>query len=542
MPQMPVLDDSGAPQKPAFDPNKPFQAGPAVSAKPKFDPSKAFEPSIDEPMPGESYKDYMQRTYLPSVLQKGKDIYNVATHVGENIPILGPLATKAAEGTVGYLMGDDAQQKVHEGNQAASKEFKEQHPVADLAASGVGAAMLPAPFAAAKGLAGVGARVGTGAAESAADAAARGQNPIKAAEDAGVIGTGLELALGSAGKVGKALKNSAESGALKAATGGASLGYLKDAAKSGRVALEENGQLSSKAGRALLEADEAGPAIVGPLTKTSEIAPKVAHKAQFYGEKIGEVGAAIDKVYPKAVSGEEIAKNIESYAESLPKLSDYDNIRENLAKSAEEYRAKGFIGFKEAQEYKNAYKFSHVDHPIFSDAQTAKKLAVGKAMDDTAETIAQSAAAKDNPSVEHLIDQYKYYKDKYGTYTPIADASMARVLKDQNNRIAQPSDMATGLTVTGGLLAKGVNPITAAASGVGAGAVHKFGRDYGRAFSANAADALSKMLQENPSALGKYRQVLEEAAKKGNANLALTHYLLSKQDPEYQQTITQGVQ
>lgn len=535
--------------KPEFDPNQPFQAAPAdPGAKPAFDPSQPFtahdkEPSIDEPMPGEGFGSYLKRTYLPSLMQVPKAALGAATHVAENIPVLGPLATRAGESAVGYLAGDDAQQKVHAGNEAESNQFMQDHPGQAVAASLGGAAMLPMPFAGAKGALGVGGRIVGNAALAGADQAAQGKDPIKGAEIGGGMTAGAEALLGSAGAAAGRLSNIAEQRAVKAATGQNSR-VIKDALASGKISLEDNGHLSSTMGRDLLTSDEAGPAVVGRLDKVEDIAPKAAAKAQFYGEKIGDVGKQIDAVVPKAVNGDAIADKIEAYAKQLPDAPSQSAVRNRLLDEANYYRSQGFMSFSDAQTHKGLYKFKPTDQTtqvLGQDATNFIKGAVSDEMDTTAADIAKSPSAQDNPAVGHLLDQYQYYKDKYGSFKTIADASQQRVGKNLANSFGSPTDKGVGMAALAGLTAHGTNPIVSVPTAIGAAAVSKFARERGSAFSANIANDLSKLLSENPSALGQYRQVLQDAANKGSANLGLTHFLLMKSDPQYQQ-LMQGVQ
>lgn len=514
---------------------------PDMFAPPNDHELKALEPDLNHPMPGEGFGDYMKRTYLPSLMQVPKAVVNTALHVGENVPVLGPLAVKASEAGVGYIEGDKAQQMAHEANQADAKQFTSEHPVESAASSLAGAAMLPAPFAGAKGLVGVGGRVLANTGLAAADQAAQGKDPIAAAELAGPMSLAGEALLGSAGAAAGRLSNIAEQRAVKAAAGNNGK-LIKDSLKTGRIAMEDNGQLSSSMGRDMLTADEAGPAVVGRLDKAEDLAPKLRAKQQFYGDKIGEVGKQIDQVFPKSVSGDRIADKIEQYANSIPDTPSMSAVKNRLMDEAQYYKGQGYMSFNDAQTHKGLYQFKPMDastQVLGQDATNFIKSAVSDEMDNAANIISESAASKENPMVEHLVDQYQNYKQKYGTYKTMGDAAEQRLGKDLSNRFAAPSDMGTGLAAGVGMMAGHSNPILAGAAALGAGAVNKFSRERGSAFSANIANDLSKMLSENPSALGQYRQVLQDAAQKGNANLGLTHYLLMKNDPQYQALMDQ---
>lgn len=133
-----------------------------------------------------------------------ENIYAALTHVGENIPILGPMAKRLGQAVV--------PKEVEKIQDAEDAKFAEEHPGANFAAKVIGGAMLPvktpqfaAPAEGASllaragtGLANAGLRVGAGAGMSAADAAARGEDPVEAAKTAAIVGGGLEGVIGAA--------------------------------------------------------------------------------------------------------------------------------------------------------------------------------------------------------------------------------------------------------------------------------------------------------------------------------------------------------
>jgi len=124
------------------------------------------------------------------------------THV--DIPILGPMVKRAAQAIIPKAYEDE--------QDAADAKFAHDHPGAKFAGQMLGGGMLPIQtpqFAAAApgagllarggtALANAGLRVAAGTGMSAADAAARGEDPVEAAKNAAMVGGGLEGVIGAA--------------------------------------------------------------------------------------------------------------------------------------------------------------------------------------------------------------------------------------------------------------------------------------------------------------------------------------------------------
>lgn len=151
------------------------------------------------------------------------------SQVARNIPVVGPLAVKAAHGlsaglariTPDALLPDDAKGKsfgelydqFEAEDTAKQKDLEKRHPVATTVGSIAGSAAMPVPFAKTAGAAGVAGRIGGGAAIAGADALVRTgdvEDSAKAAGIAGGVSAGLEAlpVVGrAAGKLGRKAGN-----------------------------------------------------------------------------------------------------------------------------------------------------------------------------------------------------------------------------------------------------------------------------------------------------------------------------------------------
>jgi hypothetical protein len=150
---------------------------------------------------------------------------------------------------------------------------------------------------------------------------------------------------------------------------------------------------------------------------------------------------------------------------------------------------------------------------------------------------AGSQATPESQRLADLLDRYQQYKQKYGSYASAAKAAEDQSLRQLSNRYVSPSDYGSGI---GGALAASIahqSPEAAAGVGLAAAGANKFLRERGSALTASGANSLKEALQGNPQAFGPYAAPLIQAAQKGNSNLALTHYLLMRNDPRYRSLI-----
>jgi hypothetical protein len=126
------------------------------------------------------------------------------------------------------------------------------------------------------------------------------------------------------------------------------------------------------------------------------------------------------------------------------------------------------------------------------------------------------------------IPQYNAANNDYGmaiTAKRMADKGAAKL---DTNKTVSITDWIMG---AGALGASGGNPLVAA----GTIAAKKAIRDRGAQSAAIGLDAVNKAM--NNPAMQKFAPILRDAAARGSNQLALTHYLLSQRNPEYQKAL-----
>ena len=138
---------------------------------------------------------------------------------------------------------------------------------------------------------------------------------------------------------------------MKAATG-QNVSAIRKMAKSnpkGAVDLEKAAANLTDVGSKLLTPDENGQQVVGWLDRAESIAPKASERKNAIGEQIGNVGKQIDEATPEgAISGWNIAKDMQSYADSIPGTEAGKNLKKRIQAEADNIKGMGNLTFDEA--------------------------------------------------------------------------------------------------------------------------------------------------------------------------------------------------
>ncbi len=273
--------------KPAFDPNKPFQPADDAQAKPAFDPSKPFEPA-QGPGVGQTVLEHagnaMSMGYLPQLQAAAEPITNAIGNfvTGQNI-----------EATP-YL---DVRDKTTKRLNAEAEANPKTALAADIGGSVVGGIATPIPgLGAGKGILGAtaaGARGGVvqGLMQNPGDVEGK-VNPIQATErldnaaSGAFVGGATGLGTGITGKVLKAIAGAPDS--LKSVARGS-------AVKGAGAMLKDFRSLEGKG-----KTDELGQYILdNKLISAGDTVDDVAKKA---GDARTKAGEALSGLYKKAVS------------------------------------------------------------------------------------------------------------------------------------------------------------------------------------------------------------------------------------------------
>jgi hypothetical protein len=520
--------------KPKFDPSKPFEVIDQKPTKPKFDPSKPFE-TIEA---------------KPKYEGKSENI-GFGSYVGEQIPIAGPLVAKAGIGaralfeTVLPMKGQEnesVRQKYarllaeHQGDIEA---YEKENPVRSLVGTVLGGAAIPIPGAGMKGLAGAATRIGAGAAIEGADVNVRGGDTTGAAMTAGGVGAGVEALggfLGKARKVIPGLRRFSEERALKAVTGN----YKKQVEEITRKNPEFVGENIENFGKTVLNADEAGPAIVGFARSTPDkIRQAATKKKEYFGQQIGEIRDTIDELVPQNVSTEDIIKQMRAYRASILSSPKNMPLKKRL-KAEEKYIADlgDNISLKMAQRLKDDFQWKMTDPTkanLGQDATNKMYNIISKAMEEATDSGVEQLG-KSLAKERELVSKYRDAKEKYRAYKLAEQASGNLEMNQLKNRIISPSDYAVGIGgAVGGGVYEGPEGI---AKGALLGLGHKIARERGSAISAAATKRIADFLEKNTGKLGKFADILEKAKASGRANLAITHGWLLENNPEYRKLVT----
>lgn len=514
--------------------------------------------------------------------------------IGANVPVLGPAVKKLAAmpaAAVAAMTGDKSFRenldRLSAERDAEDAQFAEDHPTANAVSQLAGAAALPLPpvLEAAEGAgplaragidaANAGIRVGSNTAISAADAAARGHDPGEAAKRAALVGGGLEAIGAGAGalartgaKAGETLdaagslaKELAEEKAFKAAVGNQGKAY-NDAADRGLI---------NERGRELLD-----EGTVGFADSARQIAAKAKVGAKKAGEGIGELLSSIDKASPAPmVSGKTMADQLRTYAGEIGGSGNKALVA-RLHEAADDLEARGQMTFADAQVEKDSWAWEP-GSSVTKVASRRVKGIIGQEMEDAIGRLGQPQVGAPTEAVAEAPSQfgqmlqtgsggprmqpaadtsflkdaelapegaltpeqqqqvYQSLKSKYGTLKAATkDATVNANRYDKNNSFSL-GDKAAAFG------AAALNPhgtMAKMATGAVAGVANKLLRKRGTSAGAVSLDKIGDMLRATPEFFGKYAAPLLESLQRGDQSLAITHYLLSQQDPDYQKLVS----
>jgi hypothetical protein len=514
--------------KPKFDPSQPFEP---ADEKPKFDPSKPYD-AVSEPL---TLKGAAES--VGAGLASG--IYNA--------PLMGVARRSGAAVNAGLESILDAQRapadrksfgdrydQILAEDAAAQAKREREHPTASKVGNvAVSASMaaLPLPFGKVPGAAGAALRTGSTAGLAGLDAATQGQNvDLEKAKQEATLGAGLqgglEAAGGTLGLVGKAAKPAvdkvskyisdlAEKRALKASLGrgGKALDDLEAFKKTGKVA------------RDVMNPNEfVSEPVVQFGNKIEDVSKRSTANKDTTWAVVEGIHDKVDKLTDgQSVDGTALAQNILARAskiEPLPgNLPTIDKMKENAAY----FQAKGKFSLQEAQKFKNEFQFKR-ENPVSVALGKDGNNQIRKAF---TEEMGNAISAVD--SGEDLKN-WKKANSLYGTYNTVEKAAKKESNANIKNRMFSASDY--GMASTGALLgavgsdddSRAQNVLLGAAAGLG----NKIMRQRGPTASAVLLDKISKTLQQSPETYGRFRSLIEKAAKQGSPALIGAHLMVQQ--------------
>jgi hypothetical protein len=400
----------------------------------------------------------------------------------------------------------------------------------------------------------------------------------KGAAGGAVSGLGTSDADLTKGEVPEALADTAKGAALGAGTAGVFHGLQKVAGYLSPDVLKElaaTKAFKSAAGNRARAWDEAGDRVAdrgrelldsGVVTfgaSPREIAERAGVQAKKAGSDIGDMLGKLDSEAggQAGVDGKAIAAKIRAFADQIDSPETEAAVAK-LRGQADRYESMGVMPLKEAQRLKNTYRYNWNDSSIGQESTNTLKGIVGDeleegvgraagvrraeapaAADQFAEVLNTSGgrpmaqpgsavlreaqAIPDSAlSPEEQVKVYRALKSKYGTMTAAAgDAEIAANRLDKNQTIGL-KDVATAAAFPGHTAAK-------AAVAVGSSVL----RSRGNSMAAVGLDKIGDVLSKTPEAFGRFAGPLQAAVTRGGNALAVTHYMLMQQEPEYQKLL-----
>lgn len=216
----------------------------------------------------------------------------------------------------------------------------------------------------------------------------------------------------------EAVSNFAKDRAVKAATGESKQNLKKIARINGQNPGDVQNALANirKTGGALLESDEAGPPAVGWLSNAAKIGENAGAKKSFYGKQIGNVGEAVDKLTPNSIIGPDLAKEMQTYAQTIPNVGKGAALRGRLAEEAKNFEELGPMSFKQAQDIKGQFPYEpQAADVLISDKDVRNKIhgmiggQMNKAVENAGAASRKSALTDLGLSTEVAEEDGKYH-------------------------------------------------------------------------------------------------------------------------------------
>lgn len=239
---------------------------------------------------------------------------------------------------------------------------------------------------------------------------------------------------------------------------------------------------------------------------------------------VNKAVADLETLRPRAANGKVL--NAGAYA-------DINRTIDNAIDTVKAHRSKS-LSFETANEVKGVLQ-DLANWNSNKNATLLDKKVAGtfrQTVDDSLESVSNT------PKNAGMFEDFLGDKKVYGAANRAEDSLWGRVGADNANKTASLTDMVLAAPM---LAEQGLGPSTAAVG------VKKVAERYGNQAIAQGANKLAKisannlepLIKSNPQFFGKFLPALQQAATRGTEELAVTHYLLSQSDPEYQALMDQ---
>jgi hypothetical protein len=502
-----------------------------------------------------------ETTAVGSVLSNVADAASQGS-IGENLPIIGPAASKAAEyvrAGIDYAsnLGDkpftqslaDTQGKVAQ----ESADFQKNYPVASTTKEVVGglagALALPVPGAGMAGAAGAATRIGGSALMSGLDAATRGDG-LEAAKKAATVGGVVQGVMEGIPYVGKITSKAGKAlaGKIDNLADGiedfAAIRAVKSAFGNNKKAWDELSDEGRKTlGKIALSEEKIVSGSVGPVVKFGRSPAQIETAARAAGKKTwadaqkimdsaDEGAEALSFFDNRRLQATEISSKIRDYADKISDVSDSNlRVKKTLNEVANRFDEKGVLKLSDAQKLKADFEWKM--KPLDAKFQDVLGKDGNKIVN---QSIAQAIKENIKKSGVKDADKFEELYERYGAYAKLRSAAKDTNTKLTKNRgpFSLTDYMAGGAAApVAAILTEDVRDTTMYAFAVAA--ANNLLRKRGNAALASSAMKLADVIRTKPDQVKKFYGVLEKAAQKGSASLATTHQLLLAQDREYRE-------
>jgi hypothetical protein len=454
--------------------------------------------------------------------------------IGENVPLVGPLARRAGEAVFGSFMEGGAE-GLRARRDAEKRAFAEEHPGADIAqklVGGIGGGLaLPAPGAGMGGVAGAATRIGSNVGILGGDALAR-TGSLDEAKRAATSGGMLQLGMESIPVVGKAASPLARAIAQKTTQAGEKL-QQTGAMRAVKAALGNN----AKAWRMMgTKAQDTGEQMLekGVVTFGAK-AGKIAGKAD---DAADDAWAKVTQTFDDAdnagvtVNGADIAQKIRDEAAKIERVPQNEARIASLEKEALFFESQGAMPLSRVQKLKGEYDFKPTDAKnavLGKDGNNLMNRVLGNSVKDTVKASNLPGAAE--------FERAYTNAGAFGAVKKAANQTEQQLTK--NRSPFSLTDYIAGGAAGVGATVLGGDYKDAGLASFAIATANNLARTRGNSALAVTMNKLGQAIERKPDQVARFYGVLEKAAQNGQSSLVAAHQMLLQTEPEYRKAIEQ---
>lgn len=247
------------------------------------------------------------------------------------------------------------------------------------------------------------------------------------------------------------------------------------------------------------------------------------------GEKIGSFRNILGEKGEKAYNAEDVAKQIKDTLGTTRSGGVYDKQKKDLQEVLDTilaHKEENGISYPSAVELKKTLA-SNANFDLTGDVQKQRMYSKAYGIAEEALDKATELSNKRLSGDQKAYIDYLKNKDIYGK----TKEAISVATRGLNKEAVAPNIGLKEIAVSAAF------PTDIATKKLGAIGAYKIANKFGAAATAKTAKRLSEIARDTPQDFGAYASIVKNAVSRSPQTFAVTHFLLSHNDPKYQETI-----